>query len=200
MQGKITQRITDELVSNKIIDPEDRELYTYGLQQGSLILLNTLTILIVGKIFSMLWQSVVFMTTYIPLRTYSGGYHARTQLKCYISSVVLIVAVLLGIRFIPWTNFIIIMISIISGLVIYIFSPVEDSNKPLDTIEVKVYRKKARMILVFELSLILLIVSIQNNVAKIVSVSLFTQSVLLAFGKLKVWYISIRSEHSSIRI
>jgi len=110
MQGKIIQRVTDELVSNKIIDSEDSELYTYGLRQGALILLNILTILTVGKMFGMLWESLIFMVTYIPLRTYAGGYHARTQLKCYISSVVLIVAVLLGIRFIPWTNFIIITI------------------------------------------------------------------------------------------
>lgn len=186
MQGKIIQIVTDELVSNKIIDPEDSELYTYGLQQGALMLLNIFTILIVGKIFGMLWESVVFMVTYIPLRTYAGGYHARTQLKCYISSVVLIVAVLLGIRFIPWTNLIIIMISIISGLIICILSPVEDINKPLDATEKKVYRKKARIILAFELSIIiLLIVTRQNIVAMIMSVSLFTLSVLLVLGKLK---------------
>lgn len=180
MQGGFIQRVTDELVSNNIIDSEDSELYTYGLQQGALMFLNILTILIVGKIFGMLWQSVVFMVTYIPLRTYAGGYHARTQWGCYISSVVLIVAVLLGIRFIPWTNFIIITISIISGLIIYILSPLEDSNKPLDAAEIKVYGKRTRMILAFEFSvLILLIVLGENNVAECMLVSLLTTSVML---------------------
>jgi len=184
MQVKIIQRVTDELVSNKIIAPEDRELYTYGLQQGALMLLNILTILFVGRMFGMLWQSVVFMITYIPLRTYAGGYHARTQLGCYISSVVLIVAMLLVIKFIPWTNFILITISIISGLIIYILSPVEDSNKPLDSTEVKVYGKKARMILGFEFGvLILMIVFGENSVAECLSVSLFTLGVMLVMGK-----------------
>ncbi|MDW5300056.1 MAG: accessory gene regulator B family protein [Sedimentibacter sp.] len=184
MQVKIIQRVTDELVSNKIIYPEDREIYTYGLQQGALMLLNILTILFVGRMFGMLWQGVVFMVTYIPLRTYAGGYHARTQLGCYISSIVLIVAMLLVIKFIPWTTFIIIMISIISGLVIYILSPVEDSNKPLDSAEVKVYGKKARMILGFEFGvLILLIVFGENSVAECMSVSLFTLGVMLVMGE-----------------
>ncbi|WMJ77727.1 MULTISPECIES: hypothetical protein [unclassified Sedimentibacter] len=44
MQGKIPQKVTDELVSNKIIDSENSELYTYGLQQGALMLLNILTL------------------------------------------------------------------------------------------------------------------------------------------------------------
>lgn len=186
MQGKIIQRVTDELVSNEIIDPEDSELYTYGLQQGALMLLNIFTILIVGKIFGMLWESVVFMVTYIPLRTYAGGYHARTQLKCYISSVALIVAVLLGIRFIPWTNFIIIMISIISGLIIYILSPVEDSNKPLDVAEVKVYRKKARIILALEFGVFILLVNLGvKSIATCLSISLLSLSMMLICGKIK---------------
>lgn len=184
MQGKITQRITDELVSNNIIDLEDSELYTYGLQQGGLILLNILTILIVGKIFGMLWDSIVFMVTYIPLRTYAGGYHARTQLKCYTSSVELIVAVLLGIRFIPWTSLITIMISIISGLIIYILSPVEDSNKPLDVAEVKVYRKKARIILTFEFSVLILMINLEvNSIAICISVSLLSLCLMLMLGR-----------------
>lgn len=187
MQGKIIQRVTDELVLNKIIDSEDSELYTYGLQQGALILLNILTILIVGKMFGMLWESVIFMVTYIPLRTYAGGYHVRTQLGCYISSVVLIVAVLLGISFIPWTNFIIITIFIISGLIIYILSPGEDINKPLDSEEVKVYGKRTRMILGFEFGvLILMIVIGENNIAECVSVSLFVLSFMLLIRKLKI--------------
>lgn len=186
MQGKIIQRVTDELVSNKIIDSEDCELYTYGLQQGALILLNILTILIVGKIFGMLWESVVFMVTYIPLRTYAGGYHARTQLKCYISSVVLIVTVLFGIRFIPWTNFICITIAIISGLIIYILSPVEDSNKPLDVAEVKVYGKKARMILALEFGVFILLVNLGvKSIATCLSISLLSLSMMLICGKIK---------------
>jgi accessory gene regulator B len=185
MQGRIIQRVTDELVSNNIINSEDSELYTYGLRQGALMFLNILTILFVGRMLGMLWQSVVFMVTYIPLRTYAGGYHARTQWGCYISSVVLIVAVLLGIRFIPWTNFIIIMISIITGLVIYILSPVEDSNKPLDATEVMVYGKNAKSIFIIELCmLILLTVLSMNNVAECIAASLLAMNFMLLLGKI----------------
>lgn len=57
----------------------------------------------------------------------------------------------------PWKNFIVITISTISGLIIYILSPVEDMNKPLDAAEVKVYGKKARIILGLEYSVLILL-------------------------------------------
>jgi accessory gene regulator B len=186
MHGKVIQRLIDLMVSNKIIKSEETELYSYGLMQGTLMLLNIFTILIIGKILGMLWQSSVFMVTYFPLRTYAGGYHARTQLNCYISSVVLIVMVLLGIRYMKWTNLIYITISIISGLTIYIFSPVEDSNKPIDDIGLKIFRKKSRIILIFELILLILFIFLRkNNIAECILVSLFTVSVMLILGKIK---------------
>ncbi|GEM_PF-2215752 len=117
MYNEIIQWVADELVLNNVINSEDIELYTYGIQQGLLILLNILTIVIVGQIFGMLLQSVAFMISYIPLRIYAGGYHARTPAGCYIGSVILIVAVLLGIKLIPWTNFICVTIALISGYV-----------------------------------------------------------------------------------
>lgn len=186
MQGRIIQRVTDELVSNNIINSEDSELYTYGLRQGALMFLNILTILFVGRMLGMLWQSVVFMVTYIPLRTYAGGYHARTQWGCYISSVVLIIAVLLGIRFIPWTNFIVITICIISGLIIYILSPVADINKPLDAVEEKEYGKKARLVLALEFSVLILLMFIGvNNIVVCLSVSLLMASFMVVLGGIK---------------
>lgn len=185
MQGKIIQRVVDEMAVNSVIDIEDKGLYVYGLQQGLFMLLNILTIIIIGKIFGMLWQSVVFMITYIPLRTYAGGYHARTQLQCYISSVLLIVAVLLGIKFIPWTNFICITISIVSGLIIYILSPVEDMNKPLDAAEVKVYKKKARSILILEIiGLLILTILRFENVVACMSISLLILNLMLIYGRI----------------
>lgn len=123
---------------------------------------------------------------YMPLRIYAGGYHARTQLRCYISSVVLIVAVLLAIEFIPWTNFIVITISIVSGLIIFILSPVEDMNKPLDAAEVKVYGKKTRIILGLELCALVLLVGFgMKIIVSCISVSLFVQCVMLILGKKK---------------
>ncbi|WP_303864846.1 accessory gene regulator B family protein [Alkalibaculum bacchi] len=74
----VFDRITDWFIRNEVIPLEDKELYTYGLKQGSLMVLNIGTIIIIGIILKMIWQSILLMFVYIPLRTYAGGYHART--------------------------------------------------------------------------------------------------------------------------
>lgn len=174
------------MVQNEIISSEDREIYVYGLKQGFILLINILTILLIGFVFNKNTETIVFLATYIPLRIYAGGYHARTQIGCYIFSVVVIVSVLLAIEFIPWTNFIYIAISTVSVLIIYILSPVEDMNKPLDAAEVKVYGKKARIILSFELGVFVFLIALEMKViVSCISVSLFVQCVMLILGKKK---------------
>ncbi|AWW28000.1 MULTISPECIES: accessory gene regulator B family protein [unclassified Acetobacterium] len=68
MRIAITERITDILVSHEIIIEENRNLYTYGLQQGLLMILNIATILGIGIVLNMVWESIIFLLTYVPLR------------------------------------------------------------------------------------------------------------------------------------
>ncbi|NYB75002.1 accessory gene regulator B family protein [Sedimentibacter hydroxybenzoicus DSM 7310] len=155
----VCEKATNLMVQNEIISSEDREIYAYGLRQGFILFINILTTLLIGFVFNKTTETIVFLAAYIPLRIYTGGYHARTQIGCYVFSIVMIISVLLAIEFIPWTNFICITISIVSALIIYILSPVEDMNKPLDAAEVKVYGKKARIILGLELGVLVLLMT-----------------------------------------
>ena len=47
------------------------------------------------------------MVTYIPIRVYAGGYHARINLRCYIFSVLMLIGVSYTLKFNllqKWTN------------------------------------------------------------------------------------------------
>ena len=70
---------SQKLANNNIINSEDRELYSYGLKQGMIMLINLLTTLAIGLVFNMLAESVILTVAYIPIRIYSGGYHSRTE-------------------------------------------------------------------------------------------------------------------------
>lgn len=80
MRSAITERITDILVNNEIIIVENRNLYTYGLQQGLLMILNVATFLGIGIVLNMVWESIIFPLTFVPLRSNAGGYHAETKM------------------------------------------------------------------------------------------------------------------------
>jgi accessory gene regulator B len=166
MKSSVTERLGELLVQNKVISLEEKELVIFGLQQGLIMILNVISSIIVGYIFGMVWQSIVFMVMYIPLRSYVGGYHARTQLRCYLFSIVLISLVLWGIKLIPWTSFICVVVSVVIGIIIFVFAPRADENKPLDEIEIVVFGKRARGIyLVQELILLIFLIIGWNDIA-----------------------------------
>lgn len=182
--GNLVKKVTNYFIINGIIKEEDKEIYSYGLHQGLLIVINILTTIAIGFLFAMVVESILFMIAYIPLRSYAGGYHAKTELRCYFLSTILIVLALLLMKFIPIREYIILGITGISGLIIYILAPVEDRNKPLDQIEYKMYRKKSRNILAIEiLSLLVFYLLGFKKISLIISISIFILSLMLVMGK-----------------
>lgn len=183
---RISEKITGILVENKIITQESREIYRFGVQQGIMLLLNFFTLLIIGLIYRMIFEVLIFILAYVPLRSYSGGFHAKTHMKCYSISVIIINAVLLIIKYMQISISIYCFLTFLSVLIILVLAPVEDENKVLDNIEVIVYRKKSRTILLFELLCFILFLWVECfTMVKTVSLSLIILGALLLIGKLK---------------
>lgn len=136
-------RIIQHMIHNGTINAEDRDIYHYGLREGLILLANIATTLAIGLALGMFWMSILFLIVYMPLRSNAGGVHAATRWRCYVYGCLLTAAVLVAVRFIPWSPWIILPIALISSLVIYLLSPVEDANKPLDEDEIRVYRRRS---------------------------------------------------------
>ena len=186
MKIDLSGKIAESLTNSGVITTEDRELYEYGLHHGLLMIINLLTTVVIGLLFKMVWQSFVFMIAYIPLRTYAGGYYAKTQFRCYLLSIVIMLAALFGIKQIPWTGSIGIGLTLCAiGIILY-FSPVEDKNKPLSSMEVKVYGKRARIILFIEIIIMLIMIILkQQQVAYCIAAEFVALSIMLILGALK---------------
>jgi len=174
----------------KIIKAEDKELYSYGLYQGIVHLLNFLVILLIGFVLQMLWQSMIFTLCYSILRSYAGGYHARTQGKCFILSVLMVTSVLVLLMIIPSSTVLILTLLGISYCLLLSLAPVEDENKPLDDMEFTIFRKKAIVIssslVVF--STILLLTS-QKDIALVVATSVTVASIMVVIGLVKNYQV-----------
>lgn len=150
MFGNLSERITEWLLANETIPREDKEIYQYGIQQGLFTLLNFGTTVIIGLVSGLLWESMLFMTAYIPLRSYAGGYHAKTAVRCYFFSIVMMCAVLWVMGHVMYSGLICGCLTAISASLIWFLVPVEDKNKPLDDTEKVVYRRRARRIVAAE--------------------------------------------------
>lgn len=149
--AKLSRQIGDDLVRSSVVKAEDVEMYIYGINQILVSVLNVSSALIIGLIFGMFLEVAVFMAAYIPLRIFAGGYHAKTPLRCYIFSVIMLIIVSIGMKYIPLAEWAYYAILLVAALVVLVLSPVEDKNKPLDEIERKVYKKRAALIAVAEL-------------------------------------------------
>ena len=194
MFAKTAKQLVVHLEENRIIKSDDRELYVYGFNQGLTILLNLVTTLGIGLLFDSTVQLVVFMVAYIPLRSYAGGYHARTPLKCYMISIIMLIAVSICLRCIVlnhWWYWILVVLSII--LIVFL-SPVEDKNNPLDEIEATVYRKRAIIITMVEVVLSILFGILHiSNLLSAMSFVFIIMSAMLVVGCVKNKLIAHRT-------
>ncbi len=190
--AKLSQKIGDNLVRSNVIEAEDAEIYIYGINQILVSVLNVLSALIIGLILGTFFEVVVFMAAYIPLRIFSGGYHAKTPLRCYIFSVIMLIIVSLGMKYLYMAGWVYYIILAAAALMILVLSPVEDKNKPLDDLEYKVYKRRAIIIAAIELVISILLKLIGQDSLFIAAVYSFTAlSFMLIAGKVKnCWLVA----------
>lgn len=160
------ERLLKYLVENNRIQKEDVTLYRYGYRQGKVLLLNIVTILVIGLSMGMIWECIVFNIAYILLRSYSGGYHAPNAIVCYIISTFLEIGVFWCIRTIN-LNIFWYAVTIIMGSIVLLYAPIAATKKPLDELEQRRYQQISHWVLIFEIGIgILLAILEQMQYAK----------------------------------
>ena len=186
MLKELSNKITKKLVDINIIEEADSELYEYGFWQGGVLIFNFITVILLGILFNMLLESVIFLIFYGVLRTIAGGYHARTQNTCYILSIILMIVVLIMLKTFPWNIILCCILTVLSISVIFILAPVQDENKLLDEIEKKFFKKLSRIIsLLYGFIIFLLFLFNKNELAYCVVISLFKLTIMLVLGKIR---------------
>lgn len=152
MYQKLSYKITDSLIDKNIVAEEDKIVYRYSIE----VFLSDIFYLLIAFFTALITQSlaasIAFFLGFLSLRKFSGGYHAKTYLRCH---------------FLFWTNqilmivlyhipspeysrilsFVFIAFSITSVL---IFAPVANENKPLSKEEKSKYTWMSRTVIIFD--------------------------------------------------
>lgn len=182
----LTSKFINRLINNNIIKKEEAEIYSYGFKEMIFIILNLITTLFIGVLFNKVFEIILFMIMYIAIRVYAGGYHARTKLKCYMFSILMLTSVcyILKINLLQ-SKFLVLILSIASSFLILFLAPVEDENKPLDKIEIKIYTKRTirNLIIVFGILIIALIFN-KISFSACICISLLCNGLVLLIGKI----------------
>ena len=154
----LSEDLTLILLKNKIIEIEDRDIYIYGLEIILSTIVTTLILLFTGIILNKLILTLVFILVFMILRPYSGGYHAEKFMGCFFISfgiyiIEIITTLLIAEKYKITLG---ILFALVSTILIFIFSPVENSNNPLTLEEKRKYKKKSRVIILAILTFILI--------------------------------------------
>lgn len=154
----------------------DRELYEYGIRQLKMAFLNLISILFIGYLFGMVMEGIVFALCYVLLRKVSGGYHAGSNLSCYIFSVLFYIISLMAIKYFPshvWLE--------VSGIVMFLLlirrMPVDSENKRLTDSEKQRFRQFAVILYVvlFVAGFVLLVLGVDSYYKTVAVVILGTE-------------------------
>ena len=80
----IAEDIAFLLIKNKTVDIEKRDECVYGAEVLLVNLSNILTALIISILTKSMLHFAAFMLIFVPLRIFTGGYHAKTSESCYL--------------------------------------------------------------------------------------------------------------------
>lgn len=190
MITSIAQFITGYLLKNKIIESNKLDIYIYGFEILISNMLGFLIGLTLGIAFSQILECLVFLLIFVLMRTYCGGYHAETYLKCNIIFTTNIMIAMLIFKFIVnYPVYFHFMINIICIISIVILAPVENEYKPITSDEKKRHKKTSIILylIIFIISSILyFFISKYSIVIDIALISVALSMVIEVFRKGRV--------------
>ena len=183
------KKIAEYLVKCGEISNNDYEVeyYRYGIEVALSSLLNLAIIIIIGIISMHIIESLIFLIVFIFVRQVTGGYHADTYFKFNLYLCLSFVLLLISYDFFSNNNnvYLVTAINIVSLLIISIFIPLENKNKPIAKANRKGLKIKSIVfsIIISIISIILHCKSIKYG--SILPLILLLISMLIIVAKLK---------------
>lgn len=120
------------------------DLYEYAVYIILSSAFHVITVITLGLCFNLLVESLVFYFSFIAIRKFAGGYHAKTPVRCYLFSFTSNIIILCLVKWLSSINtlfiFIFIIFELLCVVLILLISPLDTENNPLTGQEKKMYR------------------------------------------------------------
>lgn len=134
----------DFLLHHAKIASVRRPVYIYGIELLLSTLTSALSIIFVSTLFNSVQDGFIFLTIYIGLRLFCGGYHAQTHIRCFISSNITFFVTWLfakGLTYFYLKGIAMVLV-VVSASVIFALAPIRNKNHPLSD---KAYKKNRKI-------------------------------------------------------
>lgn len=181
------KRIAFLLNKHSYIKEDERELFEYGIFLVLSQIIYSFICLVCGAVLCCVKECVIFYISFMLVREYAGGFHASSEIRCFLISSISIIASVSFIKVTAAKNTDILFITlfVLAVSVIALFSPIDTEEKPLTPNERKNFRKKSLIIL----CILFLVCAVFFKHFRFVSTSVGTavilEGIMLTAGKLK---------------
>lgn len=120
------------------IPPEMKDIYQYGIEITISFIFNVVLVLLCSIALTDMLAGIVYLFIFIILRSFTGGYHAKTYLKC--NAIMVLTFVITFILYKITTHYalpsyVCELITLLNLIPIIKFAPVTNNNKPLTDLE-----------------------------------------------------------------
>lgn len=159
---KMTNMLTNFIIQHSDAKREDAEIIAFGVKYGLITLAEILGMVVISFLMRELIPGAVILIAFISIRVYAGGYHAKTLPRCVVMSTILFTLIILGYKMLYLPIIVKGLIALFLGVLILIFSPVENDNRRLSKNEEKVFKNRALLFYSISLIIFMLIKKLSN--------------------------------------
>jgi len=190
MIAYLSEKLSLFFVAKGIIPDEDNEVFKYIFEMFISTFVGLFTVALISFLTGMHFYALLFMLGFIPLRLIAGGYHAKNHFRCFSVFLFTFSTVLLLVKYTPLEYLYLItsLCMISSLLLVFLFAPSADNNKPINDIEKVKFKKKSRLVIIGYLFLVLLLILLISDTKLVFSLVLgnFTVAISLLANYMKV--------------
>lgn len=173
---------------NQVMTDEDEKIYRYGYVLLCEVFFNIIIALAIGIVFSRTKELIFFLSMYIPLRSFCGGWHANKIWKCTVISNAILLLQVYGLEKLLSHLSIgtMLLMFFLNMICIFFIAPVETEMKRISHQEKHIYRRKIKLI--FILHLIIMVILTLGSVYELIYSMMFVyiiQNIMLLLQLIK---------------
>ena len=159
---KMTNMLTNFIIQHSDAKREDADIIAFGVKYGLITVAEILGMVVISFLMREFIPGAVILIAFISIRVYAGGYHAKTLPRCVVMSTILFTLIILGYKMLYLPIIVKGLIALFLGVLILIFSPVENDNRRLSKNEKKVFKNRALLFYSISLIIFMLIKKLSN--------------------------------------
>lgn len=177
MKDLVVNSCMNVIKKDNLYDDIKLEEIKYGLTAVYLNLSKFIVFFTINALFGIFKEGLLFLVFYIPLRSFSYGFHAKSSLTCWVLSAITFIILPLLSTLLTLNLYIKIIFIIYCLVIYYLYSPADTPSRPIINKKLRLKLKLSSIIIIIIYSII--IISFNNTYTNLMIIAMIYQSIMI---------------------